>query len=135
MEVTILILTGILGSLTTYVLHNYLGQSDVRASALPSLIVALFFFIFPEITSSFLQNKIPILFIGASFVGMVSNKVLHHWLYIILAGAIFSIIYINLGSFFKGFGGSLGNVACISVITTLGLATLKKHKGIKKRKK
>lgn len=130
----LLIITGILGSLFTYILNHNFKQGGVRASALPSLLVGLFFYLFPELFSPYLTQQIPLVFIGASFVGMVSNHLLHQYIYIAIAGLVFAITYINTGTFFKGFGGALGTTACIAILAATGLANLLKHKGIKRKK-
>ncbi|WP_417886069.1 hypothetical protein [Zunongwangia sp.] len=130
----VIIITGILGSLITYIINNNFKQGGVRASAMPSLVVGLFFYLFPEVLSPYLTHQIPLVFIGASFVGMVSNQLLHQHIFVGLAGLIFAITYINTGTFFKGFGGALGTTACIAILTATGLANLLKHKGIKRKK-
>ncbi|WP_283640866.1 hypothetical protein [Mesonia mobilis] len=132
---SIIIFTGIAGSLITYYLNNHLKWGAVLASAFPSLLVGLFFYFFPFLVEENLAQQIPVVFIGASFVGMVSNKVLHHPIYVILAGLIFSIIYLNKAQFFNHFGGALGTSACIAVVAAIGLATVIQQKGFRKKKK
>ena len=130
----ILIFTGIIGSMLTYYLNNTLKWGAILASAFPSLLVGLFFYFFPFLVEENLAQQIPVVFIGASFVGMVSNKVLHQPIYVVLAGLIFSIIYLNKAQFFNHFGGALGTTACIAVIAAIGLATVIQHKGFRKKK-
>jgi hypothetical protein len=72
MNIVVIIISGILGATVTFYISDKLKQS-VRSSALLSLIVALFSF-FPEILNA-CQKKIPLVFIGTSFIGMVSSKV------------------------------------------------------------
>ena len=43
------------------------------------------------------------------------------------ATIIFSILYLNTGSYFEGFGGALGTTASISVIVTMGIILFKKR--------
>ena len=129
----ILILVGTIGSYITYYLNNHIKLGAVLASAFPSLLVGLFFYYFGEIVNETLQKQIPLVYIGSSFVGMVSKKILTHSIYVLLAGLIFSILYLNKGSFFNNFGGALGTTACISVVVAISLATLIKHKKIKKK--
>ena len=64
---------------------------------------------------------------GASFVGMVSEKVINNYWILASAGIIFSILYLNTGSYFEGFGGALGTTASISVIVTMGIILFKKR--------
>ncbi|MBW2960662.1 hypothetical protein [Mesonia aestuariivivens] len=130
----ILVITGVIGSLVTYLLNNHFKLGAVLSSAFPSLIIGLFFYFFSETVNNYLQQQIPIVFIGASFVGMVSKQILHHYLYVILAGIVFAIVYLNKGTFFNNFGGALGTTACIGVITAMSLSTIIKHKGIKRKK-
>jgi hypothetical protein len=73
MNIVVIIISGILGATVTFYISDKLKQSAVRSSALLSLIVALFSF-FPEILNA-CQKKIPLVFIGTSFIGMVSSKV------------------------------------------------------------
>ncbi len=134
MEAAILIFTGIFGGLLTWFINNHKAKGAVRASALPSLIVGLFFYCFPNLLSEFLTKQIPLVFIGASFVGMVSINIISKWIYVAISGLVFSLIYINTGKFFNGFGGALGTTACISVLVAIGLAKLIEHRGIKKKR-
>jgi hypothetical protein len=135
METGILILTGILGALGTFIVNNDFDQGAVRASALLSLIVGLFFFSFPEVLPAYLTKNIPLVFIGASFIGMVSSRVISRYILVGIAGAIFSIIYLNTSEFFAGYGGALGTTAAISVLVSLGLAFAAKSKTLAKLKR
>jgi hypothetical protein len=103
----------------------------VKASALPSLILALVFYCLPNLMSEPFQTNIPILFFGASFVGMVSSKILPKYGQVAVSGIIFALLYQNSSDFFNGFGGGLGTPACISVICVFGL---KKLNALRKKK-
>ena len=133
MEVAILIFTGIFSALLTWFINNHKARGAVRASALPSLIVGLFFYCFPNLLSEYLTWQIPLVFIGSSFVGMVSINIISKWIYVAISGLVFSLIYLNTGRFFNGFGGALGTTACIAVLVAIGLAKLIEHRGIKKK--
>ncbi len=135
MEISILFLTGIISAILTYVVNNKYRQGAVRASAGLSLLVGLFFYFFPELFSPYLTKNIPIVFIGATFIGMVSSKILPSYLLVGFSGFIFSIIYLNASPFFKGYGGALGTTAAISVLVSLSLAVVSKSEKIKKIKK
>ncbi|MBE7641138.1 hypothetical protein GUB10_12415 [Salegentibacter sp. BLCTC] len=124
MEILILFITGIISALLTYIVNNKHRQGAVRASAGLSLLVGLFFYFFPEIFSPYLTKNIPIVFIGATFIGMVSSKILPSYLLVGFSGFIFSIIYLNASPFFKGYGGALGTTASISVLVSLSLAVV-----------
>ena len=134
LEQIILIITGIVSATLTYLVNNKYEQGAVRASAGLSLIVGLFFYLFPELFSAYLTKNIPIVFIGATFIGMVSSKVLQNIFLIAIAGFIFSIIYLNTSHFFKGYGGALGTTAAISVLVSLSLAFVAKSKRLKRWK-
>ena len=135
MEISILFFTGIISSILTYVVNNKYRQGAVRASAGLSLLVGLFFYFFPELFSPYLTKNIPIVFIGATFIGMVSSKILPSYLLVGFSGFIFSIIYLNASPFFKGYGGALGTTAAISVLVSLSLAVVSKSEKIKRIKK
>jgi len=71
-----------------------------------------------------LTGSIPAYFMGASFIGMSTKDVLSSIGLAGLAGAFFSIILFNISPLFKGFGGGLGTVACISVLMVTSVAKL-----------
>ena len=135
MEISILFFTGIISAILTYVVNNKYRQGAVRASAGLSLLVGLFFYFFPELFSHYLTKNIPLVFIGATFIGMVSSKILPSYLLVGFSGFIFSIIYLNASPFFKGYGGALGTTAAISVLVSLSLAVVSKSEKIKRIKK
>ncbi len=132
MEISILFITGIISALLTYVVNNKYEQGAVRASAGLSLLVGLFFYFFPDIFTPYLTKNIPIVFIGATFIGMVSSKILSSYLLVGFSGFIFSIIYLNASPFFKGYGGALGTTAAISVLVSLSLTVVSKSEKLKK---
>lgn len=127
MEIAIILIISILGVISTFYVSTKMDHGAVRASAGLSLIVGLFFYIFPELLSNFLTHNIPLAFMGASFVGMVSEKIINNYWVLTAAGIIFSILYLNTGSYFEGFGGALGTTASISVIVIMGLILFKKR--------
>ncbi len=83
----VIVLTGVMGSVLTFYVSTQLKQGAVRASALLSLIVAIFFYIFPLILNSYLTTQIPLVFIGTSFIGMVSTKTNVKYFQLVLAGS------------------------------------------------
>lgn len=117
----ILISVGALGAMFTFYVNESLKQGAVRASALPSLIVGFFFYAFPEILDPYLTKNIPLVFIGTSFIGMVSAQVTKSYGLLAVAGVLFGIVYINKSYFFDGYGGALGTLACIALLATLGI--------------
>ena len=74
MNIILIILASILGATLTFYVSEALKQGPVRASALLSLIIGLFFYYFPDILNVYLTKNIPLVFIGASFIGMASQK-------------------------------------------------------------
>jgi hypothetical protein len=118
-----LILISIAGGLSTYLLAKRIG--NVKASALLSLIVALLvfeYFKYHEITWA--MNYVPVIFFGASFVGMSAGKTIKSWAWICIASLIFVAIFLGFPELLKGFGGGLGTKAFISVVSTILLIKL-----------
>lgn len=128
MNIILIILASILGATLTFYVSEALKQGPVRASALLSLIIGLFFYYFPDILNVYLTKNIPLVFIGASFIGMASPKGKNNYLLLAFSGLLFSIVYINKSSFLKGYGGALGTLAFIALITTLFFAHLLNHR-------
>ncbi|WP_179348425.1 hypothetical protein [Winogradskyella pacifica] len=122
MNTFILIITGILGATLTHFVSEYLRFGAVKASALLSLIVGLFFYAFPNVLNGYLTEHLPIVFVGTSFIGMVSAKTLKSYTLLAIAGALFTGIYITKSHVFDGYGGALGALAFIALVTTMGFA-------------
>lgn len=120
----IIIITGIIGSTLTFYVSQHLKQGAVRASALLSLIVGLFFYLFPGLLNSYLTINIQIVFIGTSFIGMISSKERGNYTQLAIAGSLFGLIYINKSDLFEGYGGALGALAFIALLTTLGFSVV-----------
>ncbi|MBU2928750.1 hypothetical protein [Winogradskyella psychrotolerans] len=118
----ILIITGILGATVTHFVSEYLRLGAVKASALLSLIVGLFCYAFPNVLNGYLTEHLPIVFVGTSFIGMVSAKTLKSYPLLAIAGALFTGIYITKSHVFDGYGGALGALAFIALVTTMGFA-------------
>jgi hypothetical protein len=133
MENFIITLAAILGAMITYLLHNNFKISSVKASALPSLLIGLFFHLFPDLLNAHLSQQIPIVFFGATFIGMVSKKMIQYPIYIVIGALLFSVLYLQSTKFFEGYGGALGTTACISTLVAISLHTvLKKFNPLKR---
>ena len=117
----ILLLTGTIAALSTFIANHTLKLGAVKASAGLSFIVALLCLFFDNIFKEDLAMQIQLVFFGASFVGMVSKEIISKHYLVGLGGLVFSAIYLNTSYFFEGFGGALGTTACISVIIVFGL--------------
>jgi hypothetical protein len=124
MNELMLFITGGIGAVSTFIVAHDLKQGVVRASAGLSLIVGLFFYAFPDIVSPELVVDIPLVFFGASFVGMTGIHVVKRRWLMLLGGIIFSGIYLVSSEVFVGYGGKLGTTACISSLIVLGLGSL-----------
>ena len=132
MENLIIIFTAVVAASATFYASTTLKMGPVRASALLSLIVALFFNFFDTLLSPELSETIPLVFFGASFVGMVSPKVLSNYRFLALGGFLFSLVFINTSSFFQGFGGALGTTANIAVLISFSLFMFFHQRTLKK---
>jgi hypothetical protein len=120
-NVSILLLVSFFGSVITFYVNEGLKQGPVRSSALLSLMVGLYFHFFPGMMDSYLVKNIPIVFIGASFIGMVSARLLANYLLIGLAGIIFCLIFLNTSQFFNGYGGGIGTASAIALLAVLSI--------------
>ena len=128
MEFLVLTITALAGALGTYYCCNRFAWSPVHASATLSMIVALFLKIFPDVVSQSLAETIPVVFIGATFVGMVSGRQTTSYFGISLAAVIYSIILLNMSDYFQGYGGALGTTACVALLVVLSSRYLKSDK-------
>jgi hypothetical protein len=113
----------------TFFVNEELRQGPVRSSAILSLVVGLYVYFFPHSMNSFLVKNIPAVFIGGSFIGMVSSRVLSNYILIGTAGLVFCLIYINTSRFFNGYGGSVGTASAIALLAVLSIPVVtKKHR-------
>ncbi|MGI9528021.1 MAG: hypothetical protein ACR2MS_13015 [Weeksellaceae bacterium] len=105
----------------TFWFSIHLKQGSVRASAGLSLLVALVVYNLPITMMEGYREQIPVVFFGASFMGMVSKEVMASWYLFVLSSIVFAIVFTSLGNNFAGYGGGLGMQACISIIAVLGI--------------
>lgn len=124
----LLIAVSFLSATITFFVNEGLKQGPVRSSAMLSLIVAGYFYFFPATADSYLVKNIPVVFIGASFVGMVSARLLSNYLLIGIGGIIFCLIYLHTSKFFNGYGGALGTSASIALLAVLSIPIVGKHR-------
>jgi hypothetical protein len=106
------VIIALLGTVLTYWLNNKKGYGPIKASAIPSFIVAIPLQIIP--ISGFMA-LIPIVFFGASFVGMSNEKSLG-WAAIIFSSIFYALMFHFIHPYFNGYGGSLGAAACLSCL-------------------
>ncbi len=108
-QIFILIIGGIVGAITTFLLQKY-GMSTVVASCLVGLIGSLF--------GHYLKSShLPLVIFAGSFVGMTSTSIGTIPL-VILGGAFAGLIYNFSLNIFVWVGGRLGIIAFISTITS-----------------
>ncbi len=125
LENLLLIIVSIIGAVSTYTVSVGLKAGPIKASAILSLFVAIIVAIIPKTISWYsLVENMPVVFMGASFIGMSITEIMPNKSQIALAGLVFGLIFINEGIFFKGYGGGLGTVACLSVLITIGVIKL-----------
>lgn len=103
------VIVALVGTVVTYWLNNKRGLGPIKSSAISSFIIAIPLQIVPF--SGFLA-LIPIVFFGASFVGMTNEKTLG-WFPIIIVGVFYGVIFHFTHPFFNGYGGTLGTTACL----------------------
>ncbi|CAL66912.1 hypothetical protein [Christiangramia forsetii] len=126
MDIAIILIAGIISALVTFYLNNQLQLGGVMASAGISVLAGGLFFIFPDILNNYLTTNIPVVVMGASFIGMAASRIIRQFWIIGLSGFIFSVIFLLTGSYFEGFGGSLGTTAAISLGAVCALKQIKK---------
>jgi hypothetical protein len=104
------------GSMISSFVHNQLGKSAVLASALPSLILAIFIdFLFPNL------GIYSGIFFTASFVGMSNENVISNLIISLIIGIILGIIFLLFLDYFNGFGGKMGLMAFTSIMVSQGV--------------
>ncbi len=118
-----IVISAFLGSFSTYWGVHRLKWSAVLASSLFSLIFALIMNWIPWFDAD-LTFKLSVVFIGASFVGMSSEKLVENEKYLFIATLFYLIMFLRVSSVFNGFGGGLGTSATIGVVSVLGIKKL-----------
>ncbi len=120
LHILVILITSVLGASLTFFVSSLTELSKVQASALLSFLIGLLFYFFPYFLSSDYNRLIPLVFMGSSFNGMSTNRLISQS-QIIVSGIIFGLIFIFIHKHFNGFGGVIGTAACISVLTSLGI--------------
>lgn len=121
MNISLILIAGILSALITFYLNNKIQLGGIMASAGISVFAGGFFYLFPELLNSYLTANLPLIIMGASFIGMATSRIIKQTWVIGISGLFFSIIFLFTGSFFDGFGGNLGSTAAISLGSAYGL--------------
>ena len=89
MEIAIVLISGIFGALATFYLNNQLPLGGVMASAGISVVAGGLFYIFPEVLNNYLTTNIPMVIMGASFIGMATSRIIKQNWIIGLSGLAF----------------------------------------------
>lgn len=124
----ILFIVALSGGLLTFYSTEFFKWSAVRSSSFWSLLVGLICFIFADNLPNTIAEFAPLLFIGSTFVGMVSKQQLNGFLGILAACFIYAILATRPNAVFAGYGGLLGTTACVSLLITLNSRYLKSHR-------
>lgn len=108
--------------LTFYLSHKQ-KMGAVRASSLIALICGLVY----QIPQTFIQipPEIPSIIIGSTFIGMITSRKHFKNFHLFVAPLFFVLLYTHLSKRFDHFGGALGTAACISLVLTIFLRSLK----------
>ncbi|MFN3020390.1 hypothetical protein ACK1KB_05285 [Chryseobacterium sp. TY3] len=127
MIVTLIInvVLAISGAWLTYHLNKNLKLGPVRASGLIAILVGGFYQFNTWFWHFDLPKDIPFIVIGSTFIGMISSRKHFKNFNLFIAPIIFTLIYHNISKEFKGFGGALGTAACISLVVTIYLRSLR----------
>lgn len=119
------IVLAISGAWVTYHLNKNLKLGPVRASGLIAMLVGGFYQFNTWFLHFDLPKDIPFIVIGSTFIGMISSRKHFKNFNLFIAPIIFTLIYQNISKEFKGFGGALGTAACISLVVTIYLRSLR----------
>lgn len=113
--------------LTFYLSHKQ-KMGAVRASSLIALLSGVIY----QIPQSFVHipPEIPSIIIGSTFIGMITSRKHFKNFHLVVAPLFFVLFYTHLSKKFNHFGGALGTAACISLVITIFLRSLKVTKYI-----
>ncbi len=113
----LLLLTALVGVVSTFYLQHQMKTSAVFASALTSSVFALLVIYALPAYAGY-----AIVFFSASFIGMSSKKRLPGAFFVVFSGLTLGFVYYLFVSLFNGLGGKLGLMAFISVIITMSIS-------------
>lgn len=106
------IIISLFGTVITYWLNNKKGYGSIKASAIPTFIIAIPLQLIP--VSGFVA-LVPIVFFGSTFVGMSNDKTIG-WISVITSSVLYAITFHFIHPYFNGYGGALGATACLSCL-------------------
>jgi hypothetical protein len=122
MMILITIICSIAGGIGTFICTEKLKWHPLKSSAILSLIIATPF----EIWNLNNYLDIPLIFFGASFVGM-SSKDIFNKLQVTIAALLFGCLHFLLSTNFNFIGGTLGTTACLSCLSIVVLSRYSKE--------
>lgn len=112
----------------TFYFNRYLKFGAVKASSCIALLIGGIFQINDSYFHFNLDNDIPFVAIGSTFIGMVTSRRHYRHFNFFVAPIIFTLLYHNISKEFNGFGGALGTAACISLVISIYLRSLNSTK-------
>lgn len=106
----------------TYFLNHNKKFGPIKASVTIALPIGLIYqtAIYFHFENDILYKCITII-MGATFMGMISNKYKHTIIDFIISSFIFCSLCSHTSNYFNGFGGLLGTIACMSIICVFGI--------------
>ena len=106
----------------TYYLNNIKNWGGVKASAFIGVLIGIIYQIIIKLNFEVETLKhFFLIMMGATFMGMIADKHQHKKLDFIISSLIFCTLYQHTSTFFNGFGGLLGTIACISLLCIFGI--------------
>ncbi len=116
LNLILVLLVSVVGTVSTYLVQHRLHQSAVFASAITSLVFALLVtLVWPS------ETGYAVVFFAASFLGMSSQERLPNIFVAFWASLILGLVFDLLISVFHGLGGKLGLMALMSIMMTSGI--------------
>lgn len=119
------IILAICGAWLTFHLNKNLKFGPVRASGLIAMLVGGFYQLNTWFWHFDLPKDVPFIVIGSTFIGMISSRKHFKNFNLFIAPILFTLLYQNISKEFTGFGGALGTAACISLLITIYLRSLR----------
>lgn len=110
------IMSSLLAGVGTFLCSTKLKWHPIKSSSILSLIVATPF----EFWGIQEYDSIPLIFFGATFVGMNSEKILNIN-EIAISSLLFAFLHYFLSEQFNFVGGTLGTTACLACLTVISI--------------
>ena len=127
---TICLLASLFGTFLTYGVNIKAKQGPVRASALVALFSGLFFYFLKDLIPTFYVENVPMYIVGGSFIGMVTSTTHINRYSLAFSAFVYAFLLWFAARKFQGFGGSLGILACVSLMCTMALPMVSQKKKI-----